>query len=95
MVAVAVGRVSVSDSDLVLTPINKRPAFIYFFQSQELATAVYSTKWYLTRPKIRRELLFIIMKSQKAPKIYIGRFFALEMSTFVSVSSHVYINSCL
>ncbi|KAK6636813.1 hypothetical protein RUM43_010476 [Polyplax serrata] len=66
--------------------------FLYCFcgsvlqeKSQELATAVYSTKWYLTRPKIRRELSFIIMKSQKAPKIYIGRFFALEMSTFVSL----------
>lgn len=55
-----------------------------FFQSQAVGDAIYESDWYQQSPKIRKTLLFPLMRSNKSSRIKAG-FYEASYPTFAAV----------
>jgi hypothetical protein len=56
-----------------------------FFQSEKVATALYSTDWYNQTPGFKRLLPLAIMRASKPVKVKAGVFYDLSFVTFAAV----------
>ncbi|KAG5896320.1 hypothetical protein JTB14_030524 [Gonioctena quinquepunctata] len=55
--------------------------------SSKLTTCAYHSDWRDCSQEFKRNLLFFMIRSQRALKLYAGGFFTLSLDTFVKVSS--------
>ena len=52
---------------------------------------MYDLPWYTLNAELRKDILFIILKSQKPPRISAGKIIELNMETFSEVFTNIII----
>jgi len=57
----------------------------YIFQSQEIGDAVYELLWYELNPNQNRDILILMIRSQKHLTLTIGKVMDLSLKQFASV----------
>lgn len=56
------------------------------FQCVNVGHSAYGVPWYQMDEGLRKLLVMIILRSQRPPKITSGKFFIINLSTYLSVS---------
>ncbi|XP_039314405.1 odorant receptor 4-like [Solenopsis invicta] len=66
--------------------------FVYTFvgdylkcQMEEIADSIYSSNWYCLPAKLMRNVLFVIMRSQQPVQLLAGKFFIVNIKTFMTI----------
>lgn len=54
-------------------------------QTEEIVHSIYSCNWYNFPTKLMRNVLFVIMRSQQPVQLLAGRFFAINIETYVTI----------
>ncbi|XP_025159422.1 odorant receptor 13a-like [Harpegnathos saltator] len=55
------------------------------YQIEEIAHAIFSSNWYWLSFKLMRNILFVIVRSQKPIQLMAGKFLVMNMETFMSI----------
>lgn len=62
------------------------PKIYRVFQSQKIGDAVYESLWYELDPNQNRDILIMIIRSQKHLTLTVGKVMDLSLKQFASVS---------
>ncbi|XP_011878791.1 PREDICTED: uncharacterized protein LOC105568039 isoform X3 [Vollenhovia emeryi] len=54
-------------------------------QMEEVAGAIYASNWHCLPMKVMRNVLFVIMRSQQPVQMLAGRFFVVNIKTFMAI----------
>lgn len=55
------------------------------YQIEEIAHSIYDCNWYYLPTKLMRNVLFVIMRSQQPVQLLAGRFFAVNIKTYMII----------
>ncbi|XP_025987223.2 odorant receptor 2a-like [Solenopsis invicta] len=54
-------------------------------QMEDIADSIYNSNWYFLSTKLMRNVLFVIMRSQKPVQLLAGNFFLVNIKTFMNI----------
>jgi len=54
-------------------------------QMEEIAHSIFGCNWYYMPTKLMRNVLFVIMRSQQPVQLLAGRFFVVDIKTYMTI----------